>query len=233
MKIEAIKSVDFATIYKVMTSTNISDSQKEQFIKNNRIAFKKVMEANITSSEFKTIMQTRTLQKFKPLKNSFTKQGDKRILAQALNLPVSEIPKYIKNVSTTLNEVEDLDFLPTDKLEMIRTYVYRHGSKDELVTFLDYELRKAKDTMKSLHNTLEYYNCGVADYFIRPIHRMDNKTMLRIYNVLNKHIQKAKTDGSIDELHSEKIAKWALIQLYKIKNNSKLINAIKTYNELN
>ena len=71
--------------------------------------------------------------------------------------------------------------------------------------------------MKSLYSTLEYYSGGVADYFIRPIHRMDNKTMLKIYKVLNKHIKKAKENGSLDENRSEKIAKWALIQIYKIK----------------
>ena len=232
MKIDAIKTIDFATIYKVMTSSSISDAQKEQFIRANRTTFKKVMEANITSNEFKTIMQSRAIQKFRPLKNSFTKQGDKRILAEALKLPVAEIPSYIKNVSESLNKVENLDFLPFDKLEMVKTYVYRHGSKDEVVTFLDYELRRTKDLLKSLHSTLEYYNGGVADYFMRPIHRMDNKTMLKLYNVVNKHIKSAKENGDFDEVHSEKIAKWALIQIYRIKNNSKLINAIKTYNEL-
>jgi hypothetical protein len=59
-----------------------------------------------------------------------------------------------------------------------------------------------------------------------------NKTMLKIYNVVNNHIKSAKENGDFDEVHSEKIAKWALIQIYRIKNNSKLINAIKTYNEL-
>ena len=33
MKIDAIKTIDFATIYKVMTSSAISDKQKEQFVK--------------------------------------------------------------------------------------------------------------------------------------------------------------------------------------------------------
>ena len=232
MKIDAIKTIDFATIYQVMTSSSISDKQKEQFIRANRIAFKKVMESNITSNEFKTIMKTRAIQKFRPFKNSFTKQGDKRILAQALSLPVAEIPNYIKNVSNSLNKVDELDFLPADKLEMVKTYVYRHGSKDEVVTFLDYELRKTRNLLKTLHSTLEYYNGGVADYFMRPIHRMDNKTMLKIYNVVNNHIKSAKKNGDFNEVHSEKIAKWALIQIYRIKNNSKFINAIKTYNEL-
>ena len=232
MKIDAIKVIDFATIYKVMTSSSISDAQKEQFIKSNRTAFKKVMEASITSGEFKTIMRSRAIQKFRPFKNSFTKQGDKRILAQALQLPVNEIPNYIKSVTEALNKVETLDFLPSDKLEMVKTYVYRHGSKDEVVTFLDYELRKTRDLMKTLYSTLEYYNGGVADYFMRPIHRMDNKTMLKIYNVVNNYIDMAKKNGSLNEVHREKIAKWALIQIYRIKNNSKFINAIKTYSEL-
>ena len=117
-------------------------------------------------------------------------------------------------------------------MEMLKTYVYRHGSKDELVAFLDYELNKVTDIEKTLYRTLEYYSGGIADYFIRPIHRMDNKTLIKIYNVINKNIQQARDNGRISDERSEKIAKWALIQIYRIQNNSKFINAIKTYKNL-
>ena len=36
------------------------------------------------------------------------------------------------------------------KGEMIKTYVYRHGSKDELVNFLDWELKHTRDILKTL-----------------------------------------------------------------------------------
>ena len=115
---------------------------------------------------------------------------------------------------------------------MIKTYVYRHGSKDEVVNFLDFELKQAKDKMKTLHKTMTYYTGGVADYFIRPIHRMDNKTLIKIYKIINKHIQESYTTGDISDVDNKKLAKWALVRIYKIQNNSKFINAIKIYNEL-
>ena len=62
---------------------------------------------------------------------------------------------------------------------------------------------------------------------------MDNKTLVKIYRMVDKHIKSCKLNGEISEAESEKIAKWALMRIYKIQNNSKLINAIKTYKTLN
>ena len=231
MKVEKINVIDFDKIYKILTSSKISDAQKTQFIKNNRSAIKKVMLQNITSAEFKTLMDNRVLQKFRPLKNSFTKRGDKILLAKALELPPNQIPQYIKTTTEALNDIDNLS-LPKDKIDMLKAYVYRHGSKDELVAFLDYELTKTKDLEKTLYTTLRYHNKGVADYFIRPIHKMDNNTLVKVYRIIDKHIKKARENGQFSDAQSEKIAKWALIQIYKIQNNSKLINAIKTYNTL-
>ena len=106
------------------------------------------------------------------------------------------------------------------------------GISYELVTFLDYELTVAKDTVKCLYKNLQYYSGGIADYFIRPIHRMDNKTLVKVYNVINKGIKSAEKNGEISDSESKKLAKWALVQIYNIQNNSKLINAIKTYETL-
>ena len=58
---------------------------------------------------------------------------------------------------------------------------------------------------------MKYHNHGVADYFIRPIHRMDNKTLVKVYRIVDKHIKKARENGEFSEAQSEKIAKWALI----------------------
>lgn len=231
MKIEKIDAIDFGKIYNILTSSSVSDAQKTQFIREHRSEIKKVMLQNISSAEFKTLMSNRALQKFRPLKNSFTKKGDKILLAKALELTPSQIPQYIKNVTEALNDIENLS-LPADKIEALKTYVYRHGSKDELIAFLDYELTKTKDLEKALYTTLKYHNKGVADYFIRPIHRMDNNTLVKVYRIIDKHIKKARENGQFSDAQSEKIAKWALIQIYKIQNNSKLINAIRTYNTL-
>ena len=232
MKVAKINNLDFETLMNVMSSTQINEVQKTQFVKNNLPQINKIMVAKISSSEFKTLMDNRALIKFRPLKNSFTKRGDKLILAKALSINPSEIKIYIKNTTQAIREIDTLKFLTPDKMDMLKTYVYRHGSKDELVAFLDYELTQTKDVAKTLYRTLEYYSGGVADYFIRPIHRMDNKTLVKIYNVIDKNIKEAVSIGEISDADSKKIAKWALIKIYQIQNTSKLINAIKTYKTL-
>lgn len=174
-------------------------------------------------------MENRPLQKFRPLKNSYTKMGDKIILAKALGIEPSQVADHIKNIANSMKDVDNLDFLSIDNFEMIKSYVYRHGTKDELVAFLDYELTKSKHVVDSLYKNLSYYAGGIADYFIRPIHRMDNKTLVKLYNVIDKHINISRQNGITTDEESKKLAEWTLIQIYKIQNNSKLINAIKTY----
>lgn len=232
MRISSVDSIDFITLKNVLTSVNITDAQKVQFIRTNRSEISKIMEQNITSEEFQSLMELRPLQKFKPIKNSFTKAGDKVLLAKTLGIKTSEVSKYIENVAESLKDIDKLGFLPEDKLETIKSYIYRHGNKDQIVSFLDYELTKAKDLSKTLYSTLEYHTGGIADYFIRPIHRMDNNTMIRLYNVVDKHIKSSEKAGYISFADSEKIGKWALIKIYQLQNNSKLINAIKTYKVL-
>ena len=61
---------------------------------------------------------------------------------------------------------------------------------------------------------------------------MDNKTLIKIFNVIDKNIKINQEKGNIQEADSIKIAKYALIRIYEIQNNSKLINAIKAYKTL-
>lgn len=232
MKIEKIEHLDFLKLQEILSSTRITDSEKIRFIEQNKPEIEKIVDAKISNEDFNYLIQNRNLVKFRPLKNSFTKKGDKILLAKALNINPSEVSSYIKNVSDSIQKLDKIDFLSEDKVEMLKTYVYRHGSKDELVNFLDYELTKSKDTVKSLYKTLTYHSGGIADYFIRPIHRMDDKTLIKIFKIINKHIKQAFRDGNITDAESKKIAKWTLIRIYQIQNNSKLINAIKTYKTL-
>lgn len=232
MKVEKINDLNFDKVYKILTSNSITETQKTNFVIANRTQIKNIMENSINHVDFKTLMQNRTIQKFRPLKNSYTKMGDKIILAKALGIPTNKLPAHIKDLVKKINEIEDLNSLNHSTMEMIKTYIYRHGTKDEIVTFLDYELTVAKDKVKCLYKNLQYYSGGIADYFIRPIHRMDNKTLIKVYSVINKGIKSAEKNGEISSAESKKIAKWALIQIYKIQNNSKLLNAIKTYDIL-
>ena len=231
--VQKVETLDFDKVYKVLSSRKLSEAQKTAFIKANSAQIKTIAEFNITSPDFSKLMEQRPIIKFRPLKNCYTKYGDKIILAKSLGLQPSEIPEYVKNVSEAMQSVNSLTFLSPDKLEQVKTYVYRHGSKDELVNFLDYELRNAEDITKTLYRTLEYHTSGLADYFIRPIHRLDNKTMIRIYNIIDKNLDASYQAGKVDQIEKDKTARWALVHLYKIQNNNKLINAVKTYKTLN
>ena len=232
MKVSQVNTLDFNVLMKVLSSNQITETEKTQFVKKHKPEIEQIMKVKISSTDFTTLMQQRGLRKFRPLKNSFTKSGDKILLAKALNIKPSEVSKYIRDTADAIHNVKELHSLSEDKLKILKTYVYRHGSKDELVTFLDYELTKSKNRVKTLYKTLTYYSGGVADYFIRPIHRMDNKTLIKIYNIIYKNIKQDQAEGNISEADGKKIAKWALIRIYQIQNNSKLINAIKTYNTL-
>lgn len=232
MIVPKIESIDLNTLQNVLASNKISESQKAEFIKHHQARIADILNLKITPREFRGLMKNRPLRKFRFLKNSLTKRGDRILLAKTLDIPPEDVESYIEEVKTDMAELSDLSFLPKDKMDSLKTYIYRHGSKDDIVAFLDYELRCAKDTLKALYSTLEYHTGGIADYFIRPVHRMDNKTMIRLYNIVNKHLDNAKSIGDITEGERTKTAKWALIQIYKLQNNSKLINAIKTYKVL-
>ena len=168
------------------------------------------------------------LLKFKPIKNSFTKRGDKILLAKTLGIEPAEVDDYIENVQEDMSDIDKLSFLSKDNLDAIKTYVYRHGSKDGIEAFLDYELKYSKDILETLYRTLDYHTNGLADYFIRPIHRMSNNTLVRLYNIIDKNIEASRKAGAISEEQKNEISKWALVRIYQIQNNSKFINAIKT-----
>ena len=236
MEIQAINSLTPITLSKVreiLTSNKISQRQKTDFVRHYKTQIQQALDVKLTGTEFQWIMKCRPLQKFKPLKNSFTKRGDKIMLANTLAIEPAEVDDYIDNVKDALVDIDMLNFLPKDKLDAIKTYVYRHGSKDDIVSFLDYELRESKDILSTLYRTLEYHTGGLADYFIRPIHKMSNLTMIKLYNVIDKNIENCCKNGSIDEKQKNEIAKWALIKIYQIQNNSQFINAVKTFKVLN
>ena len=233
MKITAINgSLDIASIRNILSSPKITDRQKIQFVRDNSIQIKNLIESTpITGKEFKYMMHNRPLIRFRPLKNSFTKRGDKKILAKTLGIDSTDVDDYINEVYEAILERGEL-YHQTDKTEAVKTYVYRHGTKDQVVAFLGYELSKAKDLLGTLYNTLAYNTEGMADYFSRPVHRMDNKTMVRLYNVIDKQLSASVEAGTLAQTTADATAKWALVRIYEIQNNSKLINAVKAYKTL-
>ena len=233
LNIPEITSINLNTIQYVLASDKISDRQKIRFVNQNKAEIHHALSVEISPSEFRFVMQNRPLRKFKPIKNSLTKRGDKILLAKALGIEPVEVDDYIENVEEQLGKTEKLSFLSKDKTDAIKTYVYRHGSTDGITAMLNYELKSSNDLLNTLYRTLEYHTGGIADYFIRPIHKMSNKTLIRLYNVIDDNIKEAQKSGSISKEESEEVSRWALIRIYQIQNNSSFINAVKTLKVLN
>ncbi len=230
-KIQPVNSISAFDIYKVLSSEKLTDNQKAEFLHKNSAAIKSVAESEITREEFKKIMANRPLIKFRPLKNSFTKQGDDIILAQALDINKKDINKYIDSVIEGNFEIHDRQ--DKDNIEKLKTYVYRHGTKDQVIAFLEYELSDVKFILNKLYKTLDINTGGsMAEYFMRPIHRMDNITMGKLYRVIDKSLRDSREQGVISDEEFNTTAKWALVKIHDIQNNSKLIHAFDIYKDL-
>ena len=74
-------------------------------------------------------------------------------MAKALGITPSELAGYIKTAKENIYDIKKIDFLTPEKMELLKIYIYRHGSKDDLVRFLDYELTQTKDLLKTLYTT--------------------------------------------------------------------------------
>ena len=49
---------------------------------------------------------------------------------------------------------------------------------------------------------------------------------------IDKNLQNAEKNGEITKEFKEATAKWALVQIYQIQQNSKLVNAFKVRKDL-
>ena len=222
--------IDVYTIGHVLASSTLTDAQKIQFIRRNSDEIKGIMEIELGSEDFNKIMDNRPLMLFKPIRNSFTKQGDRVLLAKTLEIPVNEMDDFVKKATRALPDGDEMKLYTKNQLNAIKTYVYRHGSQEQVIKFMDYELSNSKNIKNTLRKTLEYSNGGVADYFSRPIHRMKNETLLGLFAVINKNLEIAYNSGNLTEGEFVQISKAALARIYQLQSNSKFINAIKRRN---
>lgn len=235
MEISSISSVghiDLFTIREVLTSDKITESDKNRFIRRNQAEIRDVLQKELTAPELAHIMKYRPLIKYRPIKNSYTKAGDKIILAKALGISPGDIPSYINTTTEAIQNTEKLTFLSEGDFNKVKTYVYRHGKKNEVIKFLEHELDNAKNITKTLYDTLQYGNGGIADYFERPIHRLDNKTLLNLYGVIEASLSKSHKKGSITENEYMQASKVALIKIYEIQNNQKIIHLKNTLRKI-
>ncbi len=226
-----IEPISPASVRRVLLSNQLTDVQKTEFLKQHEHVIRHTLAPEtITKSEFKMIMQNRPLVRFRPLRNSFTKQGDKVLLAKTLGVEPKEIDNYInaiiKNDFAIIHEASE------DDIEKVRTYVYRHGTKEQVVDYLGHELSDTKTVLIKLYETLRDHSGGLADYFSRPIHRMSNRTLVQLYDTIDKSLRAGVVSGDITAEKCDSTAEWALVRIYEIQNNSKLIKAHDKFREL-
>lgn len=225
-----ISSIDAVTVSKILHSQQLTDKQKAEFIKKNSYEIKQIVKSEITQQELAMLMQNRPLIRFRPLKNSFTKRGDKILLAKSLGIETKDVNKYINNLLET--DFDTSGSVSTENIDKVKTYVFRHGTKEQVIRFLDYELSDVKFTLERLYKLLDDNSGGLVEYFSRPIHRMDNKTLAKLYNVISKNINDSVKSGCINSEKAASLSEWALVKIYQIQNNSKLIRAVEKYNAL-
>lgn len=215
-------------VNKILATNKLTDAQKLQFIKENAAAIKSFSGEEINMTELKEILKSRPLVRFRPIKNSFTKQGDRILLAKSLNIEPKEVNKYIENLTTTGLNTDT----PVESIEKVKSYVYRHGTKGQVVKFLEYELSDEKFVLERLYKTLQANSGGLYDYYERPIHRMTNNNLSQLYNVIDKSLRNAEKKGAINKDQLSSTSEWALVRIYEIQNNSKLIRAYNKYKDL-
>lgn len=230
IKLSTTNTLDRYTIYKILSSSKISTTQKSNFIKKHASLIDELMENEITPKEFKQMMEQRPLIRFRPIKNSLTKHADDIILAKSLNIETKDIRKAINSVIDSNFEIHDRQ--KRDEIEKMKPYIYRHGTKAQVRAFLEYELSDVKTTLQNLYLTMSDNSGGLADYFSRPIHRMDNKTLENLYLIIDKSIDKSYKAGAISKEEKLAAAQWALIRIYQIQNNSKVIRAYQALQNL-
>ncbi len=228
--INGIYNLDSIQLYKILESNQLTNKQKAEFIKNNSSLVNDTLKQEITLTEFKELMKHRPLIRFRPIKNSFTKKGDKILLAKSLGIEQKEVNKYIESIIK--NEFSLKDAQRTSDIDKVKTYVYRHGTKNQVASFLEHELSDVKTVLEKLYKTLEDNSGGLADYFSRPIHRMDNRTLRKLYNIIDKALRSSYDAGYIKKEELDSVSEWALVKIYQIQNNSKVIRAFELYKSI-
>lgn len=232
--IDAIDSlsrpVDTFTIYKVLSSQKISNSDKCKYIKQHSQEIKDIAKNELSKEEFEYLMQNRPLIKFKPFKNSFTKHGDDELFARAVGIDRSEINGFISGIIGSNFAIHDRQ--EWDNIEKAKSYVYRHGSKEQVVRFLEYELSDVKNVLDILYKTLDENSGGIAAYFSRPVHYMDNKTLTSIYRVIDKSLKNSMNAGYMNNEEYLRNSEKALVRIYQIQNDQRIIKAYNAYQYL-
>jgi len=215
--------IDMYSVRNVMVSSTLTEPQKLKFLNMHRDEIHAMLKVSLTSDEYNMLISNRPLLRDKPITNIIRYRGDKILMAKALGVGVNQLNAYIDEVTNSLDKAGNLSWLPDDKANMIKTYIYRHGKKNQLISFFNYELSKSGNIEQTLHQALEYGNNSVADYFARPVHRMSKDTMIKLLSTIMKHIVEAKNQHKISEMDTLDLSQYVLGRIYVLQSNSGFI----------
>lgn len=231
LKIEAINfSSKAKSVQKIENASQ--NTEKKEEIK------PQIPNLKLTQADFSHLMKGRPLVKFRPFKNSFTKKGDKIMLANGLDIPLDKVDEYIEHViAEAILKFDDAEEEKQKKLletkekniELVEEYVFRHGTKEEMLKFLEHEMANQKLILKKLYKILDENVGALYRYFERPCHLLDNATAVKMYKIINRGLDEAQKAGYIDENVNIEASKWALKQIYLIQSNYKFLNAVKYF----
>ncbi len=235
MRIEPIKLNFIQEIQAPGGIKNISPEEKEKLNFLYSIAQNNMKTLKMNRTDYKMLLEKRPLLRFRPIRNSFLKQGDQKLLAAGLGIEEKETEDYINSIIknnfdiNAFNENEDYSFSPlnSDKMTMAQDYVYRHGTKEQALSFLKNELSDAQSALRRLYRTLKKDSGGIYDYFERPCHLLDNKTAHKMHTTIKYGLDNAQQQGFVTEDVNKTACEWALRQIYDIQSNQKLREALK------
>ena len=232
--IRPVGNLDLCKVREIMTSNKITQTEKIKFLQENHDKIKSLAEQKISGTEYEKMIDVRPLKLQNPLKNIGIKYVDWKLTAHALGIKPSEVKGYMEDIVNKLATMEDLKTLgiSEDVYKTIRTHVYRMGSKKQVIINLDYELQHTENILNSLYHTFDYKSCGIANYFMFPHRRLDNKHLIKIYNVIDKNLKSNSASGKISEAKALQAAEWALAKIYDIQNNQHFKNLVKLKQEL-
>ncbi len=224
--------IDVYSLHHILATQALTDVQKLEFLKRHSTEVKGILEIELGTEDFNKIMANRPLMIFRPIKNVFTKAGDRVMLAKTLEIPPNELDAFLKKAVKILPKRNEASSVSEDKLHAVKTYIFRHGSQEQVIKFLDFELSRSKDIKKTLRQTLAYTKGGVADYFARPIHKMKDKTLIGLFETVCKNLSECQKSGELSENEVLTISRVVLARIYQLQENSKFKNSAKLKKEI-
>lgn len=106
-------------------------------------------------------------------------------------------------------------------------YIYRHGSKNQLLNYMKLQLSDAKSVLEQLYNILNTECRGLYSYFERPIHILDNRSILKMEKIIKNGLGEAHKKGYIKSDTYSQNVQWALDRIYQIQSDTSLREAFR------